>query len=66
MQIGFRAPLWLLRWVTKRNPWLLSDQGTVTRSRRLDLGFMGIEVDASIRLDDDARARLERAKPPAQ
>jgi hypothetical protein len=67
MKLNFPLPIWLLRWLVRRNPWLLSDSGKVTRSRTLDLGLLDIDVTTAISLDPVKKARLlaEAAERPS-
>lgn len=68
MNLHLPLPLWLLRRIVRRNPWLLSDSGQVTRGRKLDLGFMEVDVATSMALDPAKKAQLlaTQKKPPAQ
>lgn len=51
-------PFWLVRRIARRNPWLLADNGQVTRSGELDLGFVTVAVAGGVRLRPDQRERL--------
>ena len=51
-------PFWLVRRIARRNPWLLAEDGQVSRSGELDLGFVSIAVDGSLQLHPDQRERL--------
>lgn len=51
-------PFWLVRRIARRNPWLLAENGQVTRSGELDLGIVTIAVAGGVRLRPDQRERL--------
>lgn len=67
MKMSFPLPLWLLRRLVRRNPWLLSDSGQLKRGRKLDLGFIEVDIDTTISLDPERKARLLASQkgPPA-
>ncbi|MBC9208897.1 hypothetical protein IBL26_18770 [Roseomonas aerophila] len=67
MEMRFPLPLWLLRRLVRRNPWLLSDSGQVTRGRKLDLGFMEVDIDTTLSLNPRRKAQLlaRQKGPPA-
>ena len=58
MNLRIWLPLWVWRRLVKRNPWLLADQGKVTRSRTLEIGPLSIEVNSETALSPEKRARL--------
>lgn len=51
-------PLWVLRRLVRRNPWLLSTTGTVSRSLVLDVFLWEMTIDTSWELRPDVRKRL--------
>lgn len=56
--MNIRLPFWLLRRLAKRNPWLLSTTGTVSRS--LVVGFLLWEftIGTTLTVSPDQRERL--------
>ena len=56
--MDIKLPFWLLRRLVKRNPWLLSNAGTVSRS--LIVGFLLWEftIDTTLTVSPDQRERL--------
>lgn len=59
-------PFWLVRRIARRNPWLLVDNGQVTRSGELDLGIVTIAVAGGVRLRPDQRERLLAEREAAE
>lgn len=56
--MNIRLPLWVLRRIVRRNPWLLSTTGTVSRSLVLDVFLWEMTIDTSWELLPDVRKRL--------
>ena len=56
--MNIRLPLWVLRRFVRRNPWLLSTAGTVSRSLVLDVFLWEMTIDTSWELLPDVRKRL--------
>lgn len=56
--MDIKLPFWLLRRLAKRNPWLLSTAGTVSRS--LVVGFLLWEftIDTTLKVSPEQRERL--------
>jgi hypothetical protein len=59
MRLFLPFPLWFIRMVVRRNPWLLAERGEVSRSHDLDLGICEISVATSVTLLPKHRARLQ-------
>ena len=55
----FPLPMFVLRWIVRRNPWLLAHNGAVRRSRTLSLGFFEIEIENEMELLPEQRAKLQ-------
>ncbi|WP_421736412.1 hypothetical protein [Caulobacter sp.] len=53
-----KLPLWLLRRLVKRHPWLLSKSGTVSRPLVFGILFWELTIDTAWALSDDERERL--------
>lgn len=52
-------PLWVLRRLTRANPWLLSNTGDVKRTLNIPvLGLGTLEVQATMSLSEKQRQRL--------
>lgn len=56
--MDIKLPLWVLRRIVRKNPWLLSTSGVVSRSLTIDVFFGEIEISGSWQLLDDDRQRL--------
>lgn len=52
-------PMFILRRIVRKNPWLLADNGFTSQSRVLSLGLFDIEIDAKASLDPKQKARLQ-------
>ena len=64
--MNMRLPFWLVRHLAKRNPWLLSTTGAVSRSLVLDVLFWELTIDARLELPQDYRERLIRERDQAR
>jgi hypothetical protein len=58
----------LLRRIVRRNPWLLADDGQISRSQRLGLWLFDAEVSSAVSLLSEQKAKLlaERERPPTE
>jgi hypothetical protein len=56
------APFWLLRRLARRYPWLLSNNGSVSRSLAFNVFFWELTIDTTWALGDDERERLIRER----
>lgn len=56
--MNITLPFWLVRRLAKRNPWLLSATGTVSRSLVVDVLFWEMTIDARLELPPEQRGRL--------
>jgi hypothetical protein len=53
-----KLPFWLLRRLAKRNPWLLSTTGAVSRSLVVGFLFWEFTIDTTLTVSPDQRERL--------
>lgn len=60
--MNLRLPFWLVRRLAKRNPWLVSATGTVSRSLVVDVLFWEMTIDARLELSPEDRDRLIRER----
>ncbi len=60
--MNIRLPFWLVRRLVKRNPWLLSATGAVSRSLVVDVVFWEMTIDARLELSPEQRDRLIRER----
>jgi len=51
-------PVFVLRFVVRRNPWLLGEGFSTRRSTTLDLGLWPMRIDAEMELLPSQKARL--------
>ena len=51
-------PMFMLRRLVRRYPWLLAEGGGVTRSRTLNLGPLELGVESGMKLAPRQRAKL--------
>lgn len=58
--MNINLPFWLVRRLAKRNPWLLSTTGSVSRSLIVDFVFWELTIDARLELPPEQRERLLR------
>lgn len=56
--MNIRLPMWVLRRVVQRNPWLLSSSGVVSKSLIIDFLWWEITIDSSWELLPEERERL--------
>lgn len=56
--MDIKVPFWLLRRLVKRNPWLLSATGTVSRSLVVEFLFWEFTLDTTLELTAAERERL--------
>ena len=56
--MDIKVPFWLLRRLVKRNPWLLSATGAVSRSLVLEFLFWEFTLDTTLELTAAERERL--------
>ncbi len=56
--MDIKLPLWVLRRLVRKNPWLLSTSGVVSRSITIDVFFWETTVWGSWQLLADDRERL--------
>jgi hypothetical protein len=56
--MDIKLPVWVLRRLVRKNPWLLSTSGVVSRSITIDLFFGEVTVWGSWQLLDEDRERL--------
>lgn len=52
-------PLFVLRRLVRRHPWLLSDTGTVSRAVTLNLGPLKLEIQSQAALRAKQKAKLQ-------
>jgi hypothetical protein len=60
--MNIRLPFWLVRRLAKRNPWLLSATGSVSRSLVVGVMFWEVTIDARLELPLADRERLIRER----
>lgn len=53
-----KLPFWLLRRLAKRNPWLLSTTGAVSRSLVVDFFLWEFTIDTTLNVSPAERERL--------
>ncbi len=53
-----KLPFWLLRRLAKRNPWLLSTTGAVSRSLVVGFLFWEFTIDTTLTVSSEQRERL--------
>ena len=58
MTIKVRLPMFLLRHIVRKNPWLLGEGFPTRRSANIDLGIFGLEIEGEIELLPEQKARL--------
>ena len=51
-------PMWLLRRIVRRNPWLMADGGAINRAVRLDLWLVSFEAHGAMHLTPKCREKL--------
>lgn len=56
--MNIKLPMWVLRRIVRKNPWLLSTSGVVSRSLTVDVLLWEITVDSSWELLPEERERL--------
>lgn len=56
--MDIKLPFWVLRRLVRRNPWLLSTSGTVSRSMIFDFLWWEVTIDAKYGLLEEERLRL--------
>ncbi len=56
--MDIKLPFWLLRRLAKRNPWLLSTTGAVSRSLVVGFLFWEFTIDTTLTISSDQRERL--------
>lgn len=56
--MNIKLPMWLLRRIVRKNPWLLSTSGVVSRSLIIEVLLWEITVDSSWELLPEERERL--------
>ena len=56
--MDIKLPFWLLRRLAKRNPWLLSTTGTVSRSLVVDFLLWEFTIDTNLTVSPAQRERL--------
>ncbi|PLR28082.1 hypothetical protein SGCZBJ_03465 [Caulobacter zeae] len=57
--------MWLLRKLVKRNPWLLSNEGSVRRSLVLEILGFEFSVDSDLSLTPKEKALLQAERDAA-
>lgn len=60
--MDIKVPFWLLRRLVKRNPWLLSATGSVSRSLTVDFLLWEFTLDTTLELSPAERERLLRER----
>lgn len=60
--MNIELPLWLLRRLLRRHPWLLSKSGAVSRPLVIDVFLWELTIDTTWALSDDQRERLIRER----
>lgn len=56
-------PMWLLRRIVRRNPWMLGEGNSVSRTATLDLWIIQIEAQNVIALTPETRANPTLRRP---
>jgi hypothetical protein len=56
--MNIKPPLWLLRRLVKRNPWLLASSGVVKQSLIVEFLFWEFTLDTEMELSSSERERL--------
>jgi len=52
-------PMFILRRIVRKNPWLLGQNGFTRRAHRLDLGICELELESEATLSPKQKARLQ-------
>ena len=53
-------PMFVLRRIVRRNPWLLADEGVIRRGGKLDVfGVFALEMDTAATLSPKQKATLQ-------
>lgn len=60
--MNIRLPIWVLRRIVRKNPWLLSASGTVSRSVAIDFFLWELTLDSSWELHPEEREQLLRER----
>lgn len=58
MNFSFPMPMFVLRHIVRKNPWLLGDGFPTRRSANIDLGIFGLEIESEMELLPEQKARL--------
>ncbi len=58
MNLSLPLPMFVLRYIVRKNPWLLGEGFPTRRSTTLDLGLLHVEVDTEMELQPAQKAKL--------
>jgi len=53
------VPLFIVRWMVRRNPWLLSDHGSVARRSGLIIGPAAVDIETEMALRPAHKRKLQ-------
>jgi hypothetical protein len=59
MNLHLPLPMFVLRRIVRKHPWLLADRGVVSRSQTITLVFFGMEIETAAELTPRQKARLQ-------